>query len=51
VVQVKKMKKMMSGDGSTHYKVQFDALTFYLKLLEIVRGQIVEITDFGAIVN
>jgi DNA-directed RNA polymerase subunit E' len=48
---IESMGKMMSGDGATHYKIQFDALTFYPKLLEIVRGQVVEVTDFGAIVR
>lgn len=49
--KVESMGRMMTGDGSTHYKVQFDALTFNPKLLEIVRGEIVEVTDFGAIVR
>jgi len=34
-----------------NYAIKFDVLTFYPKLLEIVRGQIVEVTDFGAIVR
>jgi DNA-directed RNA polymerase subunit E' len=49
--KVESMGRIISGVGSTNYKVQFDALTFYPKLLEIVRGIIVEITDFGAIVR
>ena len=34
------------------HKVEFDALTFYPKLQEIVfNGEIVDITDFGAFVR
>jgi DNA-directed RNA polymerase subunit E' len=49
--KVESMGRIISGVGSTNYKVQFDALTFHPKLLEIVRGIIVEVTDFGAIVR
>lgn len=43
--------KMITGDGGTYHKVEFDALTFYPKLQEIVNGEIVDITDFGAFVR
>jgi len=43
--------KLVSGDGATFHKVSFKALTFYPKLQEIVEGEIVEITDFGAFVR
>jgi DNA-directed RNA polymerase subunit E' len=43
--------KLVPGDGSTYHKVQFKALTFYPKLQEVVEGEIVEITDFGAFVR
>jgi DNA-directed RNA polymerase subunit E' len=49
--KVEKMGKIVSGDGGTYHKVEFTALTFYPKLQEIVRGEIVEITDFGAFVR
>ena len=45
------MGKMVAGDGGTFHRVEFDALTFYPKLQEIVRGEIVDITDFGAFVR
>ncbi|MGI0082669.1 MAG: DNA-directed RNA polymerase [Nitrosopumilaceae archaeon] len=48
--KVENMGKIVSGDGGTYHKVEFNALTFYPKLQEIVRGEIVEITDFGAFV-
>ena len=49
--KVNEMGKIVSGDGGTFHKVEFTALTFYPKLQEIVRGEIVEITDFGAFVR
>ena len=49
--KVEEMGKMIPGDGGTFHKVEFDALTFYPKLQEIVQGEIVDITDFGAFVR
>ena len=49
--QVDDMGKMIAGDGGTFHKVKFKALTFYPKLQEIVQGEIVDITDFGAFVR
>ncbi|OLD28989.1 MAG: DNA-directed RNA polymerase [Thaumarchaeota archaeon] len=49
--KVEKMGKIIAGDGGTYHRVEFSALTFYPKLQEIVRGEIVEITDFGAFVR
>lgn len=49
--RVEDMGKMVAGDGSTFHRVEFDALTFYPKLQEIVNGEIVDITDFGAFVR
>lgn len=46
-----KVGKLVSGDGATFHKVSFKALTFYPKMQEIVEGEIVEITDFGAFVR
>src|SRR5579883_2446006 len=43
--------KLVAGDGATYHKVTFKALAFYPKLQEIVEGEIVEITDFGAFVR
>lgn len=48
---VDEMGKMVSGDGGTFHKVEFEALTFYPKMNEIVHGEIVDITDFGAFVR
>lgn len=48
---IESVGKMITGDGGTYHKVEFDALTFYPKLQEIVNGEIVDITDFGAFVR
>ena len=49
--KVETMGKMIPGDGGTFHRVEFQALTFYPKLQEIVNGEIVDITDFGAFVR
>ncbi len=49
--KIDSMGKMIAGDGGTFHKVEFDALTFYPKLQEIVQGELVDITDFGAFVR
>ena len=43
--------KVIAGDGATFHKVNFTALTFFPKLHEVVEGEVVEITDFGAFVR
>ncbi len=49
--KVAEMGKITPGDGGTHHRVEFKALTFYPKMQEIVHGEIVDITDFGAFVR
>ncbi len=49
--KVNEMGKMIAGDGGTFHKVEFEALTFYPKMQEIVQGEIVDVTDFGAFVR
>ena len=49
--KVDEMGKMIAGDGGTFHRVEFKALTFYPKLQEIIHGEIVDITDFGAFVR
>ena len=49
--KVESLGKMIAGDGGTYHKVEFNALTFYPKLQEIVQGELVDITDFGAFVR
>ncbi|MFQ5920925.1 MAG: DNA-directed RNA polymerase [Nitrososphaerales archaeon] len=43
--------KLVAGDGATYHRVNFKALTFFPQLQEIVEGEVVEITDFGAFVR
>ncbi len=43
--------KLIAGDGATYHKVSFRALTYFPVLQEIVEGELVEITDFGAFVR
>jgi len=49
--KVDSMGKIVPGDGGTFHRVTFDALTFYPKLQEIIYGELVDITDFGAFVR
>ena len=49
--KVEPMGKMIPGDGGTFHRVEFQALTFYPKLQEIIRGELVDITDSGAFVR
>jgi len=49
--KVNPLGKMIPGDGGTFHRVEFQALTFYPKLQEIVNGELVDITDFGAFVR
>jgi len=48
---VEPMGKVIAGDGGTFHRVTFDALTFYPKMQEIIHGELVDITDFGAFVR
>jgi DNA-directed RNA polymerase subunit E' len=50
-VSIERVGKIIPGDGSRYHKVDFAALSFYPMLQEIVEGEVVEITDFGAFVR
>ncbi|MBI2937656.1 MAG: DNA-directed RNA polymerase [Thaumarchaeota archaeon] len=50
-VGVEKVGKIIPGDGARYHKVDFAALSFYPMLQEVVEGEVVEITDFGAFVR
>jgi DNA-directed RNA polymerase subunit E' len=43
--------KLIAGEGATYHRVSFRSLTFFPILQEIVEGEIVEITEFGAFVR
>ncbi len=50
-VNAEKTGKIIQGDGATYHTVQFKLLSFLPKLHEIVEGEVVEITDFGAFIR
>jgi DNA-directed RNA polymerase subunit E' len=50
-VKVDQVGKIIPGDGATFHKVQFEVLTFFPVKQELVEGEVVEITDFGAFVR
>ncbi len=50
-VKVDPVGKILPGDGSTYHKATFDLLSFYPTMQEIIEGEVIEITDFGAFVR
>lgn len=50
-VDVDPVGKILPGDGSTYHKVTFKLLSFYPEMHEVVEGEVVEVTDFGAFVR
>jgi len=47
-ISVSEVGMIVPGDGATYHEVTFDAIAFLPKVQEVVEGQIVEVTDFGA---
>jgi len=43
--------KILPGDGSIHYPVTFDALVYIPENGELVKGIVIDITDFGAFIR
>ncbi len=43
--------KILPGDGAVHYNVKFKLLVWMPKEQEIVEGEVVDITEFGAFVR
>ena len=43
--------KVIAGDGATYHHVIFNILTYLPKVQEIIEGDVVEITDFGAFIR
>jgi len=50
-VEVDPTGKILPGDGSTHHRAVFKLLTFFPELHEVIEGEVVEVTDFGAFVR
>jgi len=50
-IKVDPVGKIIPGDGARYHKVDFSLLSFYPVIQEIVEGEVVEVTDFGAFVR
>jgi len=50
-VKAEKIGKILPSDGATYHNVNFKILTYLPKLQEVVEGEVVEITDFGAFIR
>ena len=50
-VDVESVGRILPGDGSTYHKAKFQLLTFFPEIHEIVQGEVVEVTDFGAFIR
>ena len=50
-VNVDPTGKILPGDGSTYHRVTFKLLSFYPEMHEVIEGEVVEVTDFGAFVR
>lgn len=50
-VDVDPVGKIIPGDGSTYHRIVFKLLTFFPEMHEVVEGEVVEVTDFGAFVR
>ena len=50
-LEVDKVGKIIPGDGATYHHVAFKALAFLPKLQEVIEGEVVEVTDFGAFIR
>ncbi len=49
--EVDKVGKVLHGDGAKYHRAKFEALSFYPRISEIIEGEVVEITDFGAFIK
>ena len=50
-VKADKVGKILPSDGATYHSVHFKILTYLPKLQEVVEGEVVRVTDFGAFVE
>ncbi len=50
-VKIDPIGKIIPSDGATYHKAKFQVLAFYPLKQEILEGEVVEITDFGAFVR
>ncbi|MFH0890324.1 MAG: DNA-directed RNA polymerase [Candidatus Aenigmatarchaeota archaeon] len=43
--------KLLPGDGSIHYVAKFNVLAYFPTMYEVVCGEVIDITEFGAFVR
>lgn len=43
--------KIITGDGAIHYPVTFDLLTYKPENHEVVKGEVIDVTEFGVFVR
>ena len=43
--------KIFPGDGSIHYPVEFKLLVFYPEMHEVVKGNVIDVTEFGVFIR
>ncbi|MCX6814284.1 MAG: DNA-directed RNA polymerase [Candidatus Aenigmarchaeota archaeon] len=43
--------KILPGDGAIHYPVTFSVIVYQPEMYEIVKGQVIDITEFGVFVR
>ncbi len=43
--------KLLPGDGSVHYVAKFKVLAYFPSMYEVVCGEVIDITEFGAFVR
>ena len=43
--------KILPGDGAIHYPVEFELLVFYPELHNLVKGYVIDVTEFGVFIR
>jgi DNA-directed RNA polymerase subunit E' len=43
--------KILPGDGSIHYPVEFKLLVYYPEMHEVVKGNVIDVTEFGIFIR
>ena len=43
--------KILPGDGAIHYPVKFKVIVYQPEMYEVVKGQVIDITEFGVFVR
>jgi DNA-directed RNA polymerase subunit E' len=43
--------KILPGDGAIHYPVDFQLLVFYPELHDLVKGYVIDVTEFGVFIR